>query len=87
MLILNVDFAGSVQIDANDITFQYTGEDENKKNIITGVEWNELSEDEKEEYIVESMVKVIENNLDVSYEEITVSAQKDLFDEDLFDEV
>lgn len=81
MLILNVDFAGSVQIDANIITFQYTGEDESKKNIITGVEWNELSEDEKEEYIIESMVKVIENNLDVSYEEITVSAQKDLFED------
>jgi len=81
MLILNVDFAGSVQIDANDITFQYTGEDETKKNIITGVEWNELTEKEKSEYIVESITKVIEKALDESWEDITVSADEDLFDE------
>ena len=81
MLILNVDFAGSVQIDANDITFQYTGEDETKKNIITGVEWNELTEKEKSEYIVESITKVIEKALDESWEYITVSADEDLFDE------
>jgi hypothetical protein len=81
MLILNVDFAGSVQIDANDITFQYTGADETKKNIITGVEWNELTEKEKSEYIVESMITVMQKALDEAWEDITVSAQKDLFDE------
>ena len=48
-----------------------------KKNIITGVEWNELTEDEKDEYIVESMVKVIEKALDEAWDDITVSVKED----------
>lgn len=78
MLILNVNFSGSVQINANNITFQYIGTDESKKNYITGGEWNELTENEKSEYIIESMTNTIKECFDQSWTDIEVSVDDEV---------
>lgn len=72
-MILNIDFSGSLQVNAQDISFQYFGEDENKTQFIDGIEWSELSNDERGEYILQSLVQALANAVDVKHEQIDVT--------------
>lgn len=76
-MILNIDFSGSLQVDANNVSFQYFGEDESKPQYISGVEWSNLTINERGEYILESLAKAISDSIDGQYERIDVTEDKE----------
>lgn len=77
MLILNIDYSGSVQVPANDINFEYCGEDESKQLTINGVEWSKLTESERSEYVLESLVKAMSASVNGQYEQIDITIEED----------
>lgn len=77
MLILNIDYSGSVQVYAKDINFQYFGEDETKTQLINGVEWNDLNENERSEYVLESLAKALSVSVDGQHESIDITVEEE----------
>jgi hypothetical protein len=74
-----VDFEGWIEVDPNEVKFQYIpliGEETKDEKVITGVEWQALSEDEQSDYILESVIDAQRDCLDGSYETIDVSLGK-----------
>ncbi len=59
-----VEFSGWCRVNPENARFQYTGEDEGAKFIISGAEWQSLSEDERSNYILEDVVAAIRDSGD-----------------------
>ena len=76
-MILNIDYSGSLQVDANNVSFQYFGEDESKPQYISGVEWSNLTINERGEYILESLAKAISDSIDVQHEQIDITIENE----------
>lgn len=57
-----LEYSGWVEIIPENINFIYIGEEE--KQDITGLEYMKLSKEEKEDYIIESLSKAIDNGYD-----------------------
>jgi len=82
-----VDFEGWIEVDPNEVKFQYIGshivaigdrvwlKDKNEQ-IITGTEWQKLSEDEQSDYVLENVIDAQRDCLDGSYGTIDVSLGK-----------
>ena len=58
-----VEFSGWVRISPQNIRFQYIGQDD-LPEFITGVEWQELDEEIKSEYIMEDVIAAIRDSED-----------------------
>jgi len=71
VLDIIVEFSGWVKLSPEKAKFQKFSDDE-KGEVITGVEWQKLTEDEQGEYIIEDVIAAQRDADDGSYEDITV---------------
>ena len=70
---LKVDFSGTVEIDSDNVNFLYIGDGELlRKNVITGTEYMGLSVVDKSDYVLESIIDVLDKSDDLMIEEINV---------------
>ena len=70
--VLVINFSGSVAIKADSVKFENLS-DEAGPETITGEEWLELSTDEQENYVLESLGMALCQTDSAEYDEITVS--------------
>jgi hypothetical protein len=68
---LVIEFSGYLNVSPNSVRFQYIGTG-NKQPVINGNKYVKLTDEEKSEYILESVAKTIEVADDVDYDEIKV---------------
>jgi len=69
---LVIEFSGYLNVSPNSVRFQYIGT-ENKQPVINGNKYIKLTDEEKQDYIIESIAKTIEVAEDVDYDEIKVT--------------
>ena len=67
-----VEFSGWVECDSDKVMFQYISHDDDLSTVITGTEWLKLSEDERDNYILEDCIEAQKTSVDGSYEHIDV---------------
>ena len=71
-----VEFGGWVECDSSRVLFQYIGDkhgdDVRRWPVITGNEWLKLSEDDRDDYILENCIEAQKTSVDGSYEHIDV---------------
>ena len=66
-----VEFSGWVKISPQNIRYQYIGEDESVPEFITGVEWQNLSEEVQSNYIMEDAIAAIRDADDGEWEHLS----------------
>ena len=67
-----VEFSGWVECDSDKVKFQYISHDDDRCTVITGTEWLKLSEDDRDDYILEDCIEAQKTSVDGSYEHIDV---------------
>jgi hypothetical protein len=67
-----VEFSGWVECDSDKVMFEYIGSEDNSRQLITGTEWLKLSEDDRDDYILEDCIEAQKTSVDGSYEHIDV---------------
>lgn len=67
-----VEFGGWVECDPEQVMFQYIGDEDSSRQLITGTEWLKLSQDEQDDYILEDCVEAQRTALDGSLEYLDV---------------
>jgi hypothetical protein len=67
-----VEFSGWAECNSDEVKFQYIGNDADDGPVITGTEWLKLSEDDRDNYILEDFVHAQETALDSSLEHLDV---------------
>jgi len=68
-----VEFSGWVECDSDKVQFLKLVTDD----VITGTEWLELSEDDRDDYIMEDYIEAQETALDGEYEHLAVIVKND----------
>jgi len=58
------EYSGWCSIDAEDVKFVYIGEAQLCDGSITGEEWASLSEEDQEDYILDSYIDIIKDSTD-----------------------
>jgi hypothetical protein len=71
-----VEFSGWVECDSDKVIFQSLSED-NSRQLITGVEWLKLSQDEQDDYILEDCTEAQRTAVDGSLEYLDVIVQNE----------
>lgn len=66
-----VEFSGWVKISPQNIRYQYIGEDESVPEFITGVEWQNLSEEVQDNYIIGDVIAAIRDADDGGWEHLS----------------
>ncbi len=66
-----VEFSGWVKISPQNIRYQYIGHEEWRPEFITGVEWQELDDEEQGNYIMEDAVAAIRDAEDGGWEHLS----------------
>ena len=66
-----VEFYGWVKISPQNIRYHYIGEDESAPEFITGVEWQNLSEEMRGNYIMEDAIAAIRDADDGGWEHLS----------------
>ncbi len=76
-----VEFSGWVECDSSRVLFHYIGnehgDDIRKWPVITGNEWLKLSEDDRDDYILEDCIQAQKTALDGGYEHLDVIVQNE----------
>lgn len=75
-----IGFAGWVEADPESIRFQWIGDyvgNESHKHIITGTEYLELDEDERQDYILEDLGVAYRDAFDGELNECDVNVEED----------
>ena len=73
-----VEFNGWIEADPDSIRFQYIGSArESQMIIITGTEYLQLDEDEREEYILEDLGVAYTNSFDGELDMCDISVEED----------
>ena len=72
-----VEFSGWVECDSDQVKFQYISNDDDLCTVITGTEWLKLSEDDRDDYILEDCIHAQETALDGSLEYLDVIVQNE----------
>jgi len=67
-----VEFSGWVEWDSDKVKFQYISNDDDQCTVITGTEWLKLSEDDRDDYILEDCIEAQKTSVDGSYEHMDV---------------
>jgi len=67
-----VEFSGWVECDSDKVKFQYISNDDDRCTVITGTEWLKLSEDDRDDYILEDCIEAQKTSVDGSYEHMDV---------------
>ena len=68
-----VEFGGWVECDSDKVKFLKLATDD----VITGTEWLELSEDDRDDYIMEDYIEAQKTALDGSYEHLALIVKND----------
>jgi len=77
MTVLNIGFAGSLEIDADVAVLENLQPTERLPQYISGTQWLNLNENDREEYCLKSLaVSMIDSN-DLDMEEITIEGPED----------
>jgi len=66
-----VEFSGWVKISPQNIRYQYIGEDESVPQFITGIEWQNLSEETQSNYIMEDAIAAIRDSDEGEWEHLS----------------
>ena len=66
-----VEFSGWVKISPQNIRYKYIGEDESVPEFITGVEWQNLSEEVQDNYIIGDVIAAIRDADDGGWEHLS----------------
>ena len=67
-----VEFSGWVRLSPANAKFVKIGEQDERPDIITGVEWQQLNEDDQGDYILEDVIAAQRQGHDGCHEEINV---------------
>ena len=67
-----VEFSGWVECDSDKVKFQYISNDDDQCTVITGTEWLKLSEDDRDNYMLEDCIEAQKTSVDGSYEHMDV---------------
>ena len=70
-----VEYSGWVRMNPKNIRFEYIGQDDMPQNI-DGVQWQALSEDEQDDYILEDAIAAIRDADDGAWEDISVEVHQ-----------
>jgi|TARA_Y100001937_G_scaffold63351_1_gene86887 hypothetical protein len=70
-----VEYSGWVRMSPKNIRFEYIGQDDMPQNI-DGVQWQALSEDEQDDYILEDAIAAIRDADDGEWEDISVEVHQ-----------
>jgi len=70
-----VEYSGWVRMSPKNIRFEYIGQDDMPQNI-DGVQWQALSEDEQDDYILEDAIAAIRDADDGAWEDISVEVHQ-----------
>lgn len=70
-----VEFSAWIECDSDKVMFQYFGDEDSSRQLITGTEWLKLSQDEQDDYILEDCIEAQRTSLDGSYEYLDVIVQ------------
>lgn len=68
-----VEFSGWCQIDDSKVKFQHFDDDK----IINGEEYLKLTDDEKDEYIIENVMEAIRDSYDNEWDHINVLGEEE----------
>lgn len=68
-----VEFGGWVECDSDKVKFLKLATDD----VITGTEWLELSEDDRDDYIMEDYIEAQKTALDGEYEHLALIVKND----------
>jgi len=68
-----VEFSGWVECDSDKVKFLHLA----SRDVITGAEWLELSEDDRDDYILEDYIEAQRTALDGSLEDLDVIIQNE----------
>lgn len=84
---ITIDFSGTILIDPENINFNAIHTD-GEEVTITGTQWLKLSEDEKSEYVIESLAHALNDADEINSLEIDVDAEVEEEDDlDIIDNV
>ena len=76
-----VEFSGWIECDSSRVFFQYIGDEHDdgvtRWPLITGNEWLELSEDDRDDYIMEDYIEAQKTAIDGGYEHLDVIVQNE----------
>jgi hypothetical protein len=76
-----VEFSGWVECDSDKVMFQYIGPEQyglmSTGGSITGTEWLKLSEDDRDNYMIEDYIEAQRTALDGGYEHLDVIIQNE----------
>ena len=67
-----LDFGGWLKLDPN-TRMQYIGDDENCEPVITVTVWQTLSEELRDEYMLEDFVAAVRDAEDMEFNELTIT--------------
>ena len=70
-----VEYSGWIRLSPKNIRFEYIGQDDMPQNI-DGVQWQALSEDEQDDYILEDAIAAIRDADDGEWEDISVKVHQ-----------
>ena len=70
-----VEYSGWVRMSPKNIRIEYIGQDDMPQNI-DGVQWQALSEDEQDDYILEDAIAAIRDADDGEWEDISVEVHQ-----------
>ena len=70
-----VEYSGWIRMNPKNIRFEYIGQDDMPQNI-DGVQWQALSEDEQDDYILEDAIAAIRDADDGEWEDISVEVHQ-----------
>jgi hypothetical protein len=75
--MINIAFCGSLTLPAEDVTFQNTTE--TGKELITGTEYMQLTQRERQDYILESFATCVERHSSVvDFDQLDVTTEGDV---------
>lgn len=75
--VIVVEYGGWCKIEPANAKFHYCGSDDTKDGVITGDKWIELNEDDRSDYILESLTDTINNSYDSDFTDISISIEED----------
>jgi hypothetical protein len=70
-----VECRGWIRLSPQNIRFEYIGQDDMPQNI-DGVQWQALSEDEQDDYIIEDAIAAIRDSDDGAWQDISVEVHQ-----------
>jgi hypothetical protein len=70
-----VEYSGWVRMSPKNIRFEYIGQDDMPQNI-DGVQWQALSEDEQDDYILEDAIAAIRDADDGEWVDLSVEVHQ-----------